>query len=80
MLNRVAVMKLVQWRKGAAITQDALAELLGCSQPYVSQIERSMDPTIPRPDLMVKIFLITQGAVSPNDFYDLPVLDLRAAA
>jgi hypothetical protein len=26
----------------------------------------------PKPDVMSKIVEITQGAVTPNDFYDLP--------
>ena len=29
---------------------------------------------IPRPDLMRKIYVLTNGVVTPNDFYDLPEL------
>lgn len=29
---------------------------------------------IPAPDVMVDVFLATEGAVQPNDFYNLPVL------
>ena len=73
--------KLAQWRKLKALTQGELADALGCSQPYVSQIERATDPIIPGPALMISIFDVTAGAVQPNDFYELPrVQPERAAA
>ena len=58
------------------MTQGQLADLLGCSQPYVSQIERSSSPIIPGPSLMVQIFAATGGNVEPNDFYRLPDLSI----
>ncbi|WP_374758642.1 helix-turn-helix domain-containing protein [Sphingomonas sp. GV3] len=65
-------MKLAAWRKREGKTQDWLAGELGCSQPYVSQIERAVNPIIPGPEIMERIFQVTQGAVEPNDFYELP--------
>lgn len=65
-------MKLAVWRKRENRTQEWLATALGCSQPYISQIERAVAPIIPGPELLEKIFLVTDGAVEPNDFYDVP--------
>lgn len=67
-------MRLAEWRKQQGWTQDELAARLDCSQPFVSLIERAADPQIPGRDWMIKIYQLTKGAVSPNDFYDLPAL------
>lgn len=34
---------------------------------------------LPRPPHMVSIYILTAGAVTPNDFYDLPALPEAAA-
>lgn len=65
-------MKLATWRKQEGKTQEWLAGELGCSQPYISQIERAVSPIVPGPELLEKIFAVTGGAVEPNDFYDVP--------
>lgn len=65
-------MKLAAWRKREGRTQEWLAGELGCSQPYISQIERVISPIIPGPDLLERIFSVTNGEVEPNDFYDVP--------
>jgi len=62
------------------MTQAALAAQLGCSQSYVSQMERGKAPIIPGPDVMAEIHRVTEGAVQPNDFYDLPDLSSDMAA
>ena len=67
-------MRLVEWRKSEGLTQDELADLFGCTQPVISALERTGN-SVPRPDLMLKIYRKTFGAVSPNDFYNLPVLE-----
>jgi transcriptional regulator with XRE-family HTH domain len=65
--------RLAEWRdKVAKLTQQQLAIELGCSQPFISLIERAVDPQIPGPEWMIKIYRLTKGDVSPNDFYDLP--------
>lgn len=75
-------MRLAQWRKVKGWTQTQLADELGVSQPYVSDMERASSPSIPGPSVMIEIFILTRGAVQPNDFYDLPALvaDQREAA
>jgi transcriptional regulator with XRE-family HTH domain len=73
-------LKLAAWRKREGQTQDWLAAELGCSQPYISQIERVDGPIVPGPAIMIEIFRLTGGFVTPNDFYNLPSLNVRAAA
>lgn len=60
--------------------QAEMAEALGCSQSYISQIERAVDPVVPGAGVMIGIYQLTDGAVQPNDFYALPRLDAKQAA
>jgi transcriptional regulator with XRE-family HTH domain len=64
--------RLAEWRKLQGWKQDELAGELGCTQPFISEIERASAPKIPGRAWMVKIYQLTRGAVTPNDFYDLP--------
>lgn len=73
-------MKLAEWRKSKGWTQAELAEQIGCTQPYVSQIERAVDPIVPGPALMIEIYQLSGGQVQPNDFYALPAHCQRQAA
>jgi transcriptional regulator with XRE-family HTH domain len=73
-------MRLVEWRKKMGWTQTELAQRLGVKQPYVSLMERAVDPAIPAAGVMIEIFDLTGGAVQPNDFYNLPDLTAREAA
>lgn len=74
-------MRLAIWRKKAGKTQADLADALGCSQSYISQIERADSPLVPGPAIMIEIYRLSNGVVQPNDFYDLPVLTaVRRAA
>lgn len=73
-------MKLAEWRKQEGYDQQQLADALGVTQPSISYLERSADrafgkPQVPKPDLMRRIYALTRGAVTPNDFYDLPSID-----
>ena len=65
-------MRLAQWRKGRGWTQAELARRLGVTQPAVSTFERARNPAIPGVAVMIEIFVMSGGAVQPNDFYDLP--------
>ena len=73
-------MKLAIWRKNQGMTQAQLAEALGCSQSYISQIERASAPVVPGPAVAVAIYQLTAGAVQPNDFYELPTTPRKVAA
>lgn len=75
-----SAVKLAKWRKMQGMTQSALANALGCTQPYVSQIERAQNPMVPKHELMARIFDLTNGQVGPTDFYDLPNLSRKNAA
>lgn len=68
-------MRLAEWRKGEAKTQDWLAEQLGVTQPYVSTIERAVDPVMPGKMVLIRIAILTRLKVLPNDF--IPLDDLR---
>lgn len=68
-------MRLIDWRKERSWKQEELADRLTCSQSFISLIERANDPQIPGREMMLRIYRLTRGAVTPNDFYDLPPLD-----
>lgn len=66
------------------LTQGDVAQAIGVSQPYISQIERTSRPIIPGPDVMEALFKLSEGLVEPNDFYAVPrwrrMLDAALAA
>jgi len=66
-------MKLRDWRYHRKLSFDAAAKAVGASNGSLfRKWERGLQ--IPRPEQMVNIYLATHGAVTPNDFYDLPSL------
>lgn len=64
-------MRLRDWREAQMLTQQALAKNLGCAQATVHRWETGHRR--PHPHQMIRIVAITGGAVTANDFYDLPV-------
>lgn len=62
-------MKLAAYRKSKGITQQQFAELVGRSQGTVSSWEGGQMPDGPA---LRRIFEVTGGTVTPNDFLDLP--------
>ena len=76
-------MKLASWRKEKGWSQDELAEALGTTRGYVSRIERpasAKDFRMPGLRMMIDIYRLTLGVVTPNDFYDLPKLSTKREA
>jgi transcriptional regulator with XRE-family HTH domain len=73
-------MRLVAWRKQKGWTQTQLAKELGVTQPYVSLMERAVAPAVPNASVMKQIFELSEGQVTPNDFYELPDLQAQEAA
>jgi transcriptional regulator with XRE-family HTH domain len=65
-------MKLAEWRRSREMTQQELADTLGCFVTSVARYEAGRR----RPDdqTMMAIYVLSNGLVQPNDFYDLPVL------
>jgi transcriptional regulator with XRE-family HTH domain len=69
-----AAVRLAEWRKSQNWTQQRLADALRVTQPLISTFERARNPAIPGPALMTEIYVLTGGAVRPDDFYELPAL------
>lgn len=67
-------MRLADWRKQNGYTQQQLADELDTAQSWIALIERANDAKVPSADLMKRIYLLSRGAVTPNDFYDLPAI------
>jgi transcriptional regulator with XRE-family HTH domain len=83
---------LEQWRNKYNVSQEALAEMLGCSRPTVSLIESENKATRlrrrPSPELAAKIEEITHGEVSAAELlahlvppgYELRRIDTEAVS
>ena len=65
-------MKLADWRRQKNMTQQQLADDLGCIVTSIARYETGLR----RPDsaTMIRIYQLTDGEVQPNDFYNLPPL------
>jgi putative transcriptional regulator len=61
-------MKLDTYLEQAGLTHGQFAEMIGCEQPTITRFTKGR---VPSPDLMRKIVEATDGAVTPNDFFDL---------
>jgi len=62
-------MKLEQWLKLTGMKQKEFCALVGTSRPTINRHikhGRVLDP-----ELIIRIFFLTMGAVRPDDFYDL---------
>lgn len=64
-------MKLIEFLALKAVKQNEFAAHIGEKTSRVNKY--CLGQRIPRPDVMRKIFDATNGAVTPNDFFDLPV-------
>lgn len=61
-------MKLTNWRRSNGWTLAQLGERLEVSEASVSRYERDR---IPEPDVMRRIVDLSDGQVTPNDFFGL---------
>jgi DNA-binding XRE family transcriptional regulator len=57
---------LRKFRRDNAMTLDGLASAIGVTKGYLSKIETR--DQLPSMDLAQRIFEVTSGAVTPNDF------------
>lgn len=71
-------MNLAKWRRSKGWTQEELAKRLNVSQGHISTLERRIDPQVPSRDLAKKIYALSGGLVTPNDFHELPAIDAPA--
>lgn len=60
-------MKLELWMNVNRVKPSEAAKLLGISHIHIYKYIYAR--AIPKPAIMLKIFIVTLGAVSPNDFY-----------
>lgn len=65
-------MRLVAWRKEQGWTVRQLARRLHVSAATASRWERHL--ALPSHEQLAHVYLLTDGAVAPNDFVDLPPL------
>jgi transcriptional regulator with XRE-family HTH domain len=69
---------LEEWRRsqivnGKPMTMEHAAGLLGVTRAAWNDWEKRK--RIPGQAIMADLYAITDGVISPNDFYDLPALD-----
>lgn len=73
-------MTLNEWIKHREMTFDAVAARLGVANGTVVH-RYATKGVIPRAEIMLRIFAVTDGEVTPNDFYGLhPSLNDKEAA
>jgi hypothetical protein len=65
--------KLGEWLVANNMTMQQFANAIGTTKGSISEF--CAGHTIPRHDLMVRIYEATRGEVQPNHFYDLPEID-----
>jgi len=66
-------MFLDPYMKMYAISNEVLAEKLGVSPVTVHRYRKKK--RVPEPEIMQRIYEITGGKVTPNDFHHLPQLN-----
>lgn len=74
---------LDRWAKDAGLSYPKLAQRLSCDASSAWRYGRPLDHPkfrVPPTDQMIAIYRVTCGAVTPNDFYDLPDLAAAGAA
>lgn len=74
--SRLQPNKLRDWleRKPKPMTKARFAELIGCSGAYVS-ILLADDPPWPSRPIALRIGIVTEGAVTPDDLANYPPRD-----
>jgi len=65
-------MKIEHYIKSKNYSVEAFAKIVGVSAIAIYKYTKG--ERIPAPDIMAKIFTLTQGQVTANDFYDLSEL------
>jgi len=78
MIKPAACHILRQWRAQHDLSQEDAAVKVGVVRKTWHQWESG--DAIPKREAMAALYLLTGGAVQPNDFYALPDLGAREAA
>ena len=69
-MDKLLPMRLVDYLQKTCRTPEWLAKEAGCTAQAAYKYIRG--ERIPRHDIMQRIHAATEGAVTANDFYDLP--------
>jgi hypothetical protein len=78
MVLAIARMKLTDWCKKHSVRPSLLPALLRVKQQTVSRY--LLEQRMPDPKIMQRIFEVTDGEVTPNDFYRLSTRKTKRAA
>lgn len=70
--------KCRSWRRGEDLTQSQAAARFNMERATWNRIETGK--TIPRAETMIDIYIETHGLIVPNDYYDLPQLQVLGRA
>jgi transcriptional regulator with XRE-family HTH domain len=70
-------MTLKEWIKKSGTTAAEVAKKVGVESWTINRY--TAGKRLPEPVLLVKLYKLTRGAVTPNDFYRLPKLRSKAA-
>lgn len=62
-------MRFADFLKMRGLNDGQAADLIGCDRTYVLKLRGGKKPS---PDMMATIAEKTDGAVQPNDWFDLP--------
>lgn len=65
-------MKLDRWLKLVGMKQTELARMVGCSAATINRHVRH--GRVLDPEVVVRVYFITTGAVRPDDFYNLDTM------
>ncbi len=65
-------MKFSEWLKQSGVKQRKVATLLNTGKSRISRIANGK--ILPRRDEFVSIYVMSNGLVPPNDFFDLPTM------
>ncbi|MGY4224398.1 transcriptional regulator with XRE-family HTH domain [Bradyrhizobium sp. USDA 4503] len=66
-------MKLSDWIAREGLSHQEVGDRIGKSQAAVSRY--AAGKRMPDEETLIKIFEVTAGEVTPNDFVDLPVIE-----
>lgn len=65
----ICVMTLDQYLAAKRLTETAFAGMVGANQATINRLKRG---SVPGAALMARIIEVTNGEVTPNDFYGIP--------
>lgn len=71
-------MTLDEWLISTGMTERECGRRIGRAQATVNRYRQHKQ--LPRKPDIIKLYRLSEGAVQPNDFYDLPVLHQHQAA